>query len=63
MLAVSLRPLTVDEVAEAILVDYENEQFDPDLQRLRDPLYVIKICRGLVVAQENTYSLFVTRLI
>jgi enoyl reductase-like protein len=55
LLAVSYRPLTVEEVAEATAVDYENEKFDPVLQRPRDPFYILKVCSGLVMARPNTY--------
>jgi hypothetical protein len=57
ILAVSLRPLTVEEVADATAVDYENEKFDPVLQRLRDPFSIIKICSGLIMVRSNTFIL------
>ena len=55
LLAFSYRPLTVEEVAEATAVDYENDKFDPVLQRARDPLYILKLCCGLVMSRPNTY--------
>lgn len=58
LLAVSIRPLTVEEVAEATAVDHENERFDPVLHRLRDPFYILKICSGLMMARSHTYSPF-----
>jgi hypothetical protein len=46
-LAISFRPLTIDEVAEAVAVDCENETFDPE-QRLRDRYDILEICSSLV---------------
>jgi TATA-box binding protein (TBP) (component of TFIID and TFIIIB) len=57
ILAVSHRPLTLEEMAEAVAVDYENEKFHPVLHRLRDPSYVLKICPSLVTARLDAYSL------
>jgi hypothetical protein len=55
LLAVALKPLTVEEVAEAAAVDYENEKFDPILHRLRDPFHIVKICSGLLMSRPNSY--------
>ena len=57
LLAVSFRPLTVEEVAEATAVGYENEKFDPVLQKPRDPYYILKVCSGLVMARSDLYFL------
>jgi hypothetical protein len=57
LLAVSHRPLTVEEVAEATAVDYENERFDPVLHRPWDPLYILKLCSGMVMSRLNRYYL------
>jgi hypothetical protein len=56
LLAVSQRPLTIEEVVEATAVDCENEQFDPVVHRPRDPLHILKLCSGLVMARPNAYS-------
>jgi hypothetical protein len=56
ILAVSRRPLTLEEVAEAVAVDYENEEFDPVCHRLLDPSYVLKICSSLVTTRSDAYS-------
>jgi hypothetical protein len=56
ILAVSSRPLTLEEVAEAVAVDYENEKFDPAIHRLRDKSYVLKICPSLVMARSDAYK-------
>lgn len=55
LLAVSFRPLTVEEVAEATAIDYENEKFDFVLHRPRDPRYILKVCSGLVMARPDSY--------
>lgn len=48
LLAVSYRPLTIQEVAEAVAVDCENEIFDLD-NRLRDPEDILEICSNLLI--------------
>jgi len=55
LLAVSFRPLTVEEAANATAVDYENEKYDPILQRPRDPNYILKLCSGLIMARPDSY--------
>jgi hypothetical protein len=61
MLAVSYRPLTINEVTEAVAVDYEKEEFDPVLDRLRaNPFYILTICSNLVMARSNTYSSYLS---
>lgn len=55
LFAVSFRPLTVEEAANATAVDYENEKYDPILQRPRDPNYILKLCSGLIMARPNSY--------
>src|SRR5277367_4568341 len=47
LLSVSYRPLTIDEIAEAIIVDCEEQQVDADL-RLRDPYEILEIFPSLV---------------
>jgi hypothetical protein len=47
ILAVAHWPLTIEEIAEAIGVDCENESFDPE-NRLRDPLDILEICSSLI---------------
>ena len=63
MLAVSRRPLSVEEIAEAAIVDYESEQFDPILHRLRNPLYIVKICSGMVMIRLDEYDSFIMCII
>ena len=62
LLAVSFRPLTVEEVAEATAIDYEIEKFDAVLQRPRDPYYIVKVCSGLVMARLDLYPVFAAGL-
>ena len=59
MLTISLKPLTVEEVVEATAVDYENEKFNPVLQRPWDPLYLLKICSVLLITQSDVYSVLI----
>lgn len=47
LLAVSFRPLTIDEVAEAVAIDCENEVFD-SCNRLLDKNSILTICSSLV---------------
>lgn len=48
LLAVSCRSLSISEVAEAIAVNYEDEVFEPENDRLRDVNEVLEICSSLV---------------
>jgi hypothetical protein len=54
LVSASFRPLTIEEAAEAIAVDYENEKYDPILQRPRDPSYILKLCPGLIMAKPDS---------
>ena len=47
LLVISYRPLTLNEIADAVAVDCENETFDPE-NRLRDPCDILEICSSLV---------------
>ena len=53
MLAASCRPLTIDEVAEALAVDYENKTFDPINGRLMDKYEILKFCSSLSPFRES----------
>jgi hypothetical protein len=55
LLAVSFRPVTVEEVAVTSAVDYEMENFDHVLQQPRDPCYILKVCSGVVMGQPTKY--------
>jgi hypothetical protein len=43
----SYRALTIDEVAEAVTVNCEEERVDYKL-KLRDPFEILEICSGLI---------------
>lgn len=58
LLAVSYQPLTPEQVAEAVAVDYENDKFEPELHRLIDPLHIMKICSSLIMIRKSEYFLF-----
>jgi hypothetical protein len=49
MLAVSQRPLTIDEVAEALTIDYENETFDREEGGFMNKYDILKMCSSLVI--------------
>ena len=48
LLVISFRPLTIDEVAEAIAVDCENDIFEPEDHRLGDVYDLLTICSSLI---------------
>jgi ankyrin repeat protein len=51
-LAHSMRPMTVEEIADAVLIDVEEQSFDPE-ERTVDPLSVIlELCSSLVTVTE-----------
>lgn len=56
LLTHSIRPLTFPELAEAMIVDYEGQVFDPEEQRLTSPRYVLEICSSLVSVSEGDLS-------
>jgi len=58
LLAVSLRPLTLEEVAETIAVSPETDLFDPD-HRLRDPEALLEICSSLLTLSKYGISVAV----
>ena len=48
LLTHSIRPLTLQELAEGMVIDTEELVFDPDEQRLTNYRHVIEICSSLV---------------
>jgi hypothetical protein len=52
MLAVSYRPLTLDEVAEALSIDFRSEAFNRDDFGFMDKYEILKICSSLVTLSE-----------
>ena len=48
LLTQSIRPLTIEELAEAMVIDLEGECFNPDEHRLTNYRHVLEICSSLV---------------
>ena len=48
LLTHSIRPLTLQELAEAMVIDYEGQCFDPSEHRLTNYRCVLEICSSLV---------------
>lgn len=48
LLTYSIRPLTLQELAEAMVVDFEEQRFDPNEHRLTNYRHVLEICSSLV---------------
>lgn len=55
MLTHSLRPLTLEELAEAMVVDYEGQSFDPEEHRLTHCREALEICSSLVSASKSMH--------
>jgi ankyrin repeat protein len=55
LLAYSARPMTLQEIAEAMVVDHQSRTFNPDEDRLTNCREVLEICGSLVtvVTREN----------
>jgi hypothetical protein len=53
MLAVSYRPLTLDEVSEALSIDFESETVNREDVGLMDKYDILKICSSLVTLSER----------
>jgi len=47
IMVVAFRPLTLEAVAEAMVIDDRKEIFDPEC-RMRDPMDILEICSSLV---------------
>jgi hypothetical protein len=48
MLAISYRPLTLDQVAEALLIDFESETVNRGEAGILDKYDILKMCSSLV---------------
>ncbi len=48
LLTHSIRPLTLAELSEAMVIDYEGHSFDPEEHRLTNPRQVLEICSSLL---------------
>lgn len=55
-LCFSLRPLTLDELAEAVILRESDRDIDDDC-RLTRPIIIIDICRDLIVHSDNFVTL------
>jgi ankyrin repeat protein len=51
-IAFSARPLTLPELGEAVIIDAEEESFDPENSRLRDHTLILNLCGSLVAASD-----------
>lgn len=47
LIAVSYRPLTIEQVADALTVDCEGEKVDPK-KKMRNPYEILEICSSLI---------------
>jgi len=54
-LAFATRPLTLEELSEAAVVDPETEEFDPELSRLNDDSKILELCGTLVTSSRLKY--------
>jgi hypothetical protein len=52
MLAVSYRPLSIDEVAEALSIDYGSERFNQEEGGFMNKYDILKICPSLVTLSK-----------
>jgi len=48
ILVVARWPLSIEEVAEILCMDCENELFDREYDKLGDPMDILEICSSLV---------------
>jgi hypothetical protein len=53
MLAVSYRPLKLDEVSEALSIDFESEEVNREEVGLMDKYDILKMCSSLVTLSER----------
>jgi hypothetical protein len=57
MLAVSYRPLTLDEVSDALSIDFESETVNREDVGLMDKYDILKICSSLVTLSKRVLVL------
>ncbi|KAH6699782.1 ankyrin repeat-containing domain protein [Leptodontidium sp. MPI-SDFR-AT-0119] len=57
LLAYSIRPLTLEELAEGMVVDYEGQRFKSDEHRLTNYRHVLEICSSLVSVSKTRLDL------
>jgi hypothetical protein len=51
-LAFSARPILLPELAEAVIIDVEDESFDPENSRLRNDSLILSLCGSLVTTSD-----------
>ncbi|KAK4442332.1 ankyrin repeat-containing domain protein [Podospora aff. communis PSN243] len=56
LLAHSMRPLTIQEVAEGMVIDPEGHRFEPEEQRLTNYRQVLEICSSLVSVTKGVHD-------
>jgi hypothetical protein len=56
ILAVSYHPLTLDEIAEALSIDFESETFNRDEIGVMDKYDILKMCSSLVTLSKHVSS-------
>jgi hypothetical protein len=54
MLAVSYRPLTLDEVAEALTIDFKSETVNREEVGFLDKYDILKMCSSLVTLSKSS---------
>lgn len=59
LVAVSMEPLSLDDIVEALAVDCESEMIDPD-RRIRDPSDLVNRCSNLLELYDdsNDYPMY-----
>ena len=57
LIVVACRPLTIDEMSEALTVDCEEENINPK-RRMRDPSAILQICSSLIGLSGYRFDLF-----
>jgi hypothetical protein len=56
MLAVAYRPLTLDEVTEALSIDFETKTFNREEVGILDKYDILKMCSSLVILSKPVSS-------
>jgi len=59
-LAFSMRPLTLEELSEAAVVDPTETTFEPELVRLNDDTKILELCGTLVTSSKLEYDFYNT---
>jgi hypothetical protein len=54
-LAFASRPLTLQELSEASVIDPESDEFDLELSRLNDESLILELCGTLITSSKMTY--------